>query len=205
MKQKVFCIGFNKTGTSSLGEALENLNYKVGNRTAGELLLKYWAKRNFNLIIEHSKTADVFLDIPFCLPYTFQILDHAFPNSKFILTVRNSPEEWYGSLIRFHKKIITKGKLPTVKELKKFNYPYKGWFWEAMQLIYGVNEDNPYDKKLQMETYELHNYNVTNYFRNRQNSLLTLNLSNSVSIKQLYDFLGIEYNGSKMPHLNRTL
>jgi len=87
---KVFCIGANKTGTTSLAMFFRSINYKVGNQEEGELLLKEWSIRNFGPIIELAKTADFFQDIPFSCPYTYQALDMAFPAAKFILSVRDS-------------------------------------------------------------------------------------------------------------------
>ena len=81
---KIFGIGNNKTGTTSLSKAMSKLGYKVGNQKIAELLHKDWAQRNFTPIIEYCKTAEFFQDVPFSKPFTFIVLDQAFPNSKFI-------------------------------------------------------------------------------------------------------------------------
>ena len=39
-KQKVFCIGMNKTGTTSLQTFLSDHGYSLGNQNEGEMLLK---------------------------------------------------------------------------------------------------------------------------------------------------------------------
>ena len=46
-RHKVFCIGANKTGTTSLGMFFRSINYRIGNQEEGELLLKEWSIRNF--------------------------------------------------------------------------------------------------------------------------------------------------------------
>lgn len=101
---KIFCIGLNKTGTTSLAKSLKDLGYLVGNQADAELLIHEYAQRNFRPIVEYCYTAQAFQDIPFSLSYTYIILDHAFPGSKFILSIRKDENEWYQSLLRFHKK-----------------------------------------------------------------------------------------------------
>ena len=66
-KEKIFCIGFNKTGTTTLLHTLKELGYKMGNQARGELLFFDWYNRNFNPIVKYCKTADAFQDIPFSL------------------------------------------------------------------------------------------------------------------------------------------
>ena len=103
-KKKIFVIGSNKTGTTSLGAALKNLGFRLGSQLEAELLLDDWAQRNFRRLIKYCRSAEAFQDIPFSLDYTFQAMDAAFPNSKFILSVRDSADQWYQSLTRFHEK-----------------------------------------------------------------------------------------------------
>ena len=87
-RPKVFCIGQNKTGTTSVEAVLKQLGYKMGNQAKAELLIHDWAKRDFKEIVKFCRSADAFQDIPFSNDFTYEILDYAFPDSKFILTVR---------------------------------------------------------------------------------------------------------------------
>lgn len=89
-KPKIFCVGLNKTGTTSLKKEMENLGYIVGDKKKGRNMIDFWAKREFKPIIRFCKTAEFFQDAPFSFPYTFIALDQAFPNSKFILLLRDS-------------------------------------------------------------------------------------------------------------------
>jgi len=162
-KSKVFCIGQNKTGTTSVEAVLKELGYKMGNQIEAELLLDDWAQRDFKNIVKYCQSADAFQDVPFSLDYTYQVLDYAFPGSKFILTVRNSKEDWYSSMTNFQRKIVGKGRLPTGEDLKNFSYRKKGWLWDAMQYIYDINESNPYDFELLTTQYDKHNTNVEQY------------------------------------------
>jgi|AntDeeMinimDraft_4_1070355.scaffolds.fasta_scaffold04838_2 hypothetical protein len=130
-KTKIFCIGRNKTGTQTLIDSIAELGFQQGNQRKAELLHKDWGKRDFKRIIEHCYTAQSFKDIPFSLAYTYVVLDHHFPNSKFILTVRDSSEQWYNSMTKFQsKKGRSDGKTPTKEDLKNGVFQYKGWPWE---------------------------------------------------------------------------
>jgi hypothetical protein len=75
---KVFCIGFGKTGTTSLEKALTGFGFTMGNQAVGEILAEDWANLRSERIIKFCKTANAFQDIPFALPGLFKELDKAF-------------------------------------------------------------------------------------------------------------------------------
>ena len=203
-KKKIFAIGRNKTGTTSLGAALTSAGFRVASQAPAENLVKDWEKRNFSHIIKFCKTADVFQDVPFSMAYTYQALDQAFPASKFILTVRDSGEQWYESLTRFHTNLIGKKRLPTVEDLQAFPYVYKGWMWRQQQVVYGADEHTLYDKEKYIAHYEKHNADVIEYFRFRPDDLLVLNLAEKNAGKKLAAFLNVRENAIHIPHLNKS-
>jgi hypothetical protein len=200
---KIFCIGAGKTGTTSLESFFRSLGYRVGEQAKGELLLKSWADGRFEPIIDLCHTAQVFQDMPFNCPGTFRELDQAFPHSKFILSVRDSAH-WYASLTRFHTAIVGSGNLPTRRELKAFPYCYEGWILDALTLVYGVTEDNPYCKQVLIDAYERHNAEVQRYFEQRREALLVVDLSESDTARRIMEFTGHAYRGERMPHENRA-
>ena len=59
-KQKVFCIGLNKTGTTSLEKAMKDFGFLVGDQRQGELLFRDWVKRDFKRLVKYCKTAVFF-------------------------------------------------------------------------------------------------------------------------------------------------
>jgi hypothetical protein len=204
-KQKIFCIGAGKTGTTSVEKALGDFGFSMGDQAKGELLLNDYTSRNFKPIIDFCKTADAFQDAPFCFKYTYILLDLAYPNSKFILTIRDSEEQWYESLIKFHTKIFAKNeRLPTVEDLKNVKYRYKGYVWDVRQKVYGFNEmDDPYDKRIFIDYYLSHNKMVLDYFRNK-NNLLVINLSDKDSYHRLCVFLNKTPLYNEFPWENKT-
>lgn len=138
-KQKIFCIGHNKTGTSSLGFALHEFGYKMGHQPTAERLLPYYAKKkDWKHILEYCKTAQAFQDAPFSWPETWKALVKAYPNAKFILTYRDE-EKWYKSITSFHKIIWGQGiRVPNATDLKNANYRYKGWAWEYNRAVWNT-------------------------------------------------------------------
>lgn len=201
---KIFCIGSGKTGTTSLGAALQSLGFHVGDQAQGELLLEAWGEREFDPIIEYCGTAQAFQDFPFCLDHTYEALDEAYPGSKFILTVRNNAQEWHDSLVRFHTKIIGKRRLPTPHDMKVFPYRFPGWIWRVHRLIYGINEATLFDPTIYKAWYEAHNASVLKHFAGRPNDLLVLNVGELSAMPRLCAFLGVERRGVEMPHLNSS-
>lgn len=202
--RKVFCIGRNKTGTTSLAAALKNAGLQVGSQPIGERLIHDWSIRRFDRIVRLCKSAQAFQDIPFSLPYTFEIIDFCFPGSKFILSVRRNEDEWYESLIRFHTKIVGKGRVPTPDDLKNFSYQHKGWVWNTMQLVYGIDENTLYDEHIYKRHYRKHNESVLEYFQHRADDLLVINLADEQAESNLATFLGVANSQGLLPHLNRT-
>jgi len=202
-RPKVFCIGRNKTGTTSLGRALRDIGYKVGNQATAELLIYDYAQRNFRPIVEYCCTAEAFQDVPFSLPYTYQVLDYAFPGSRFILSIRDDEDEWYRSLIRFHQKRLgVQGKI-TKEHLSNDQYRYTGFVWEANRIIYNTPEDDPYNERILKEHYLRHNEDVIEYFKFRSD-LLVINLKEPGSYQRFCDFLEAEPVYEEFPWLNRS-
>ena len=203
-KQKIFCIGRNKTGTTSLARALRDLGIIVGYQTPAELLIHDWAQRDFRRIVRYCLTAQAFQDVPFSLPYTFQALDKAFPGAKFILTVRDSPEQWYSSAIRFQSKMFGHGEIPNGDDLRKAAYRYPGWAWDTHRAIHWTPSDDLYNREKMIEHYNFHNQTVLEYFRHRPNDLLVINLAEKGSYAKFCEFIGKQPVGKDFPWENKT-
>ena len=202
--QRVFIIGRNKTGTTSIKRAFEDLNFQLGNQRDAEKLMPYYKNEDFDAIVQYCKTAQVFQDFPFSYPETFKHLDKAFPNSKFILTVRDNAEQWYNSLINFHAKRFGKGKTPSKDDLQNAEYVWRGWMWECNRLMYGTPENDPYNREQVIQSYLDYNESVKLYFRNRPNDLIIINLNEKGAYQKLMNFLNIESPYSDFPWENKT-
>lgn len=186
MKEKVFCISFHKTGTTSLGKFLEELGYKnihgadpirkkIGNRKMMTALFK----REYDLIFPFVDEYDSFNDNPWF--FIYPELDKKFPNSKFILVIRDE-EDWLQSCIRYFGE--------TTSNFRMF--------------LYG--KPNPIgNEKRYLEIYNNHNMRVLEYFKHRKNDLLVLNLSDSNKENKIKEFLKVKNGTTYFPKLNSTI
>ncbi len=137
--RKVFGIGFHKTGTKSLGQALKQLGYKVcGPQWARDADV---SEQALSRALELAQHFDAFQDNPWAILY--QELDLHFPGSKFILTVSPS-RDWLARALRYFGTEET---------------PMRQW-------IYGVGSPVG-NEHVYLERYEAHVQEVQAYFRDR--------------------------------------
>jgi hypothetical protein len=200
---KYFCIGANKTGTTSLKTLFTELGFKVAPQDIGEKLIDDWGEGKFDRIIAFAKSDyNFFQDIPFSLPGTFKAVEQELPNCKFILTIRTDENEWYNSLINFHTSLMKTNGVPTAAALKSFNYVEPGWMWKAQKLMYGITEDKPYSEEQLKSFYTEHNAAIVDYFKNQPDKLIVINLKNPDAAKELGEF--IERNIDRIPWENKS-
>ncbi len=204
-KQKIFCIGRNKTGTTSLKAAFEAFGYAVGNQRKAEVLTgKHYFEGNFQPIIDYCKSAQVFQDLPFSYPETYKQLDQAYLGSKFILTVRDSSEQWYQSITRFHAKLFGKnGCIPTAEDLKAAKYVWPGFMYNVIR-VHGTTDEDPYNKGTMIAHYEQHNRQVKDYFKDRADDLLVINVAEQGAYQKFVEFIGVDSPYEDFPWENRT-
>lgn len=204
-KTKYFCIGKNKTGTTSIERAFRDLGFAVGRQAEAErLALEHYFEGQFDPIIEYCRSAQVFQDVPFSYPETYKHLDKAYPGSKFILSVRDDAEQWYRSLTRFHAKRFGKnGELPTAQQLKESTYIQPGRMYSLLR-INGTSDEDPYNKETLIANYERYNRDVIEYFKDRPDDLLIINVSKPGDYQRFVEFIGANSTSTDFPWENRT-
>ncbi len=178
MQGKVFGIGFQKTGTSSLREALRILGYRVKDATPRALVPIL--KKDYPKIKSILDDYDAAEDTPWFMIY--KELDELYPGSKFILTERDA-ESWFKSVSRH------------IGNLRSAHHEW----------IYGRGKGIPSDdKEHTISVFNRHNEEVRTYFQNRPNDLIVLNFRNEAKWEPLCEFLGKEIPGSAFPHFNEV-
>jgi hypothetical protein len=204
---KVFVIGFGKTGTSSMKRAIEYFGFKVGDQTVAEVLSEDWSRGRSDRIIRYCNTADAFQDFPFMMPGLYKLLDQKFPNSKFILTVRDSPDQWFSSLIKFHSNVFSSDKeaLPSIHDLENAEYRYRGWTLDVFKFFWNYPEVPLYDEKVYKQRYIDYNKEVNEYFAGREKDFLEINVSRKNDFQKLRDFLSVETDLIDFPWENKTV
>ena len=187
---KVFCIGSNKTGTTSLTKSLQILGYSV---CPEHLMFSINSKHFYNQSIGNYTELfklvdeyDAFEDRPWNHSDFYKKLDENFENSKFILTIRDT-DNWINSYRRWSKKINLKG----------------GWFYKLVSNIcYGV-DDFLSNENIMRTKYEQRNQEIINYFKGTD-KLLILNFEESQNWGDLCNFLDKPKPTLNFPHLNKT-
>lgn len=201
--KKIFCIGFNKTGTTSLEKALIDFGYQMGNQPTAENLLYHYVKGNWAQILAYCESANAFQDTPFSLPNTWKVLINRFPEAKFILTYR-SEEDWYASITKFHSKRFGGGKrIPNKADLKNATYIEQGWMWHWVKGVFNAPDSEPYKKEILCAVYRQHNEEILEYFKGNDN-FLAIDPTEHKSYAKLCEFLGQTPLYEEFPHLNKT-
>ena len=177
-KAKVFCIGFHKTGTTSLEVALQKLGYRV----TGSFGTKDpdIADKVYEMAYAKVADYDAFEDNPW--PILYRELDERFPGSKFILT-RRPAEDWIRS---------------QVKDFASTETPMRRW-------IYGEDAGCPEgNEETYVARYERHNREVLEYFDGRRRDLLVIDFPNNEGWTRICPFLGHEIPNEPFPHANKA-
>ena len=176
---KIFGIGLNKTGTTTLGKCGQILGYHCfsGNKI---LLKDVILNQDFKRIKETVNDYDLFEDWPW--PLIYKELDEMFPNSKFILTVRRNEQVWLNSL----------------KQHSLRTRP----FLHSRKLAYGYNY--PHHKtKEHIDFYKKHNEDVRRYFSGREKDFIEICWENGDDFSKLCNFLGQDIPDLPIPHTNK--
>lgn len=178
-RPKVFCVGFQKTGTTSLYAALTRLGWRTAAVVGRDLTAAELRARAKDLCLETAGRFDAAEDMPW--PLFFRELDQSYPGAKFVLTVRDG-ESWYQSVLAHF------GDAPV--EMHKF--------------VYGDDAAAPAGRReTYLRVYERHNADVRDYFKNRPDDLLVMDLAAGDGWPQLSAFLGVAAPDEPFPRRNR--
>jgi sugar O-acyltransferase (sialic acid O-acetyltransferase NeuD family) len=200
---KIFCIGFNKTGTTSLTSFFRDNGYLVAPETPFELELDSYLSGDFksisNKIQKEYKEYNFFQDVPFSFPELYKHLFEEFPDSKFILSVRDDEEQWHNSLISYHTKLFG-----NLEEPAKINYLKDNWLFSILTQVYKSPPSNPYDFSSLTQTYLKHNQDARKFFKDVPERFLEINIKEENVVEKIEKFIGVTFEHRNMPHLNQT-
>ncbi len=175
-KSKIFCIGFHKTGTSSVKNALQRLGFTVtGPNGVQDVDI---ARNVYTMVDALVPQFDAFQDNPW--PVLYRYLDEKYPGSKFILTVRSS-ESWIKSQLTHFGSRTT---------------PMREWIYDV-----GCPKGN---EDRYIKRYEDHSHTVREYFKDRPGDLLVLDLTKGDGWDRLCTFLKKEVPDEPFPHKNKS-
>lgn len=166
---KVFGIGLSRTGAQTLNDCLEMLGYRshfvLIDDDLEALLPRFDAFTHFPLVERYAE------------------LDRRFPDSKFILTVRER-EDWLQSC--------------------EFRTSLPGASTASLALLERVYGSETFDHSLFSDTYDRYHNEVKRHFAGRGGSLLILDLCGGEGFEKLCPFLGKEIPHEPFPHSKKN-
>ncbi|ODA68660.1 hypothetical protein A7A08_00492 [Methyloligella halotolerans] len=184
MATKIFGIGLNKTGTTTLAACLTELgyNHQPGGGGIRRRLLEALRAGNLDPIFEVVDQYDSFEDWPYPLLYR-ELYERYGEDGKFVLTVRKSPDRWLESL-KAHSLTTS----PT-RHCRTLAYGY--------DFPHGFEEEH-------LDLYRRHNEEVRAFFQDRQDEskLLQVCWEAGDGWQELCDFLGKPIPNKAFPRTN---
>ena len=150
---KVFGVGLSKTGTTSLSRAMSMLGYNsIHNDPTLVHFMHHHNDHRLGSQLDLSgkyDAVDSVWDIPTAAYY--KELHAAYPDAKFILTVRETPRKWYDSFLAYLN-----------------DYQYYQWGCAIPERIQRLHEFVYGSRNIEenwMDSYQLHNEEVMAYFQ----------------------------------------
>jgi len=193
---KYVCVGQPKTGTKTMAKILNLLDFKVNsnplclNDNDDFILLdnniSYYINGSILQCCNNIEMFEAFHDYPYSFNYEY--INENFPDSKFILTTRNS-DEWFNSLINYQY-------IPGASNIN------------LLKNIYGYEIISLENKKEIIFKYDQYNTNIIKYFEDKPDKLLIIDLTkdneDNNKIIKLGNFLNKNIN-FKIPHENKQI
>lgn len=175
---KIFGIGLNKTGTSTLGAAGAAMGLSAKSWDAA-LFRETIVEGRRDMLWKTIDAYDLFNDFPY--PLLYEEIDARYPGSKFVLTLRKSPEAWLAS-IKAHAMRASPA-TRTHRIVYGFQYPHGR---EAAFLSF----------------YERHNEAARRYFAGRTADFLEICWEEEENLARLAAFVGRQAPQEGVPQAN---
>ena len=177
---KVVGIGLNKTGTKTLAVCLTQWGY---NHFTWDLAsFQQYQHGDYETLWKTMRAHDSFEDWPW--PLMYEEIDVQFPDTKFILTLRKSPEAWFASLCKMAIRL--------------------GPLTDYEQYIYGHSIPHGHRDE-HIRFYNAHNQAVEQYFKDRPEQLLKVCWENGDGWEELANFLEKPVPDQPFPHVNKSV
>jgi Sulfotransferase domain len=190
--RKVFGIGLSRTGTKSLTSALYSLGINAVHYPDDETTLRELVSGNYNFSL--LQKMDGITDITVSAFYPQ--LDKLFPDSKFILTVRDK-DSWLKSMEKHWSGRPAFADEDEGSFGKETHMKIRRLLRAAVYGCYEFNADRL------SYVYDQHYKNVMEYFQDRPDSLLVLDICGGQGWDKLCSFLGAPALNQPFPYTKK--
>lgn len=170
---RIFGVGLHKTSTSSLHSAFKLLGFDSFHWESNKKSWDIWAEMT---TLDRSPTLERYYalcDLP--IPMLYKQLDSTYPGSKFILTVRDETK-WLKSIQGLWNPKINPW----------YDWDKQPFSHQIHKALYGRTD---FDAQTFLQKYRQHNAEVQDYFKNRPQDLLVLNMEAGAGWPELCPFL----------------
>lgn len=199
---KLFCIGFPKTGTTSLENALKILGYKVcnghynNNRT--NYLVGLFLNKDYKELDRIIGYFDAFCDIPFGGTDFYIYLSKKYPEAKFIHTIRDD-DAWYTSLLTMLTEFDDNQEtaLDTFHKHSRYGATYYVKREFEIENLSG-NKDKIIDH------YRQSNKAIEEFFKDQPNRYLNIDIAKDKVWEKLGKYLNKPIPNVPFPHANKA-
>lgn len=178
-RPKVIGVGLNKTGTKTLKRYL--LLWGFRHRTYDLDAFRLYRAGKTKELLQSMEQSDSFEDWPW--PLMYREIDERFPDAKFVLTTRKTPDVWFRSLCNMAVR------MGPLKDFEKHIYGYA--------MPQGRRDEH-------VRIYEAHNQAVIEHFSDRPGKLLEICWEKGDGIEEVADFLGLETPDVPPVHANKS-
>lgn len=115
---KVFCLGWLKTGTTSFGNAMRRLGF-LHCGYDDDVFRRWYKNEQLARVLEYASRFESFDDLPWNKSDFLPQIDSAFPNSKYVLLLRDE-QAWLSSYLRWTRKHGRTVDVDADKQLESF-------------------------------------------------------------------------------------
>ena len=204
-KEKIFCISYQRTGTTSVSKFYRMNGYKVVDWSFDrKSWTEYFINGDYEKIFRSKefRKFQVFEDHPWFLLDFYRVVYHRFPDAKFVHFVRDS-NDWFESL---------KYLFDEVHSAKAFYWHYKAYglldeYYRMIETSRGnerprllIGNDQ---KEHFVKAYETANRDITEFFKTHDKSrIIQLELEDPDKWSKLAEFSNISNNKAVAVHEN---
>ena len=212
-KQNVICVGLNKSGTTSFSSGLQSLGYSLYPEPVGHNTLLpdvYHRTYGSTLSALENERYNLYQDMPFSLPEFYKEIYKMRPNDIYVLTVRDSVEQFVDTCLNFYKKQFSYGDISNFDEKIFYRFTNSNVVTIHLDNLYysqfdlwGIKSFDNIEKKL-IDVYNKHVDDVVDFFDgNNIKNFKIVNVSKENELENVAKWLGRKTDEKNFPWLNK--
>lgn len=214
-KQNVICIGLNKTGTSSFTKDMLDLGYSLCPENISHQYAfpdAYHENFNSTMSLLDNPRFNLYEDLPFSLPNAYKKIYEKRPNDLYVLTLRNSVDDFVESVKNYYHKYFINENINNFNHRQYYHHNY--FYVDNINLCglhyaffesWGIQNTDNLENKLK-SVYNKHKEDVINFFDSKNNkNFIVIDVSQKSELKKLTNWLNIKNDKSDFSWENKNI